>query len=251
MNRNGILARMIQRNIQIVADANALAVEAAKRVAAASSANIAKKGKFSISLSGGSTPKTMFGLMAQEPYRSTVAWGKWEVYWGDERCVAPDHADSNFKMATDALLSKVPIPALNVHRMKGEIDPNTAATEYGELLQRNFGDGGLDFVMLGMGPDGHTLSLFPGTTALAEKKHRCVSNWVEKFKTFRVTMTAPFVNKAQQILVILGGADKKDRVKEVLEGPYEPAKLPIQLIDPASAGGGELVWMMDSAAAGK
>jgi 6-phosphogluconolactonase len=101
-----------------------------------------------------------------------------------------------------------------------------------------------------MGPDGHTLSLFPGTTALAETKHRCVSNWVEKFKTFRVTMTAPFANKARQIMVILGGADKKDRVKEVIDGPYEPQRLPIQLIDPAPQGG-ELIWLMDAAAAGK
>jgi 6-phosphogluconolactonase len=99
-----------------------------------------------------------------------------------------------------------------------------------------------------MGPDGHTLSLFPGSTALAETRHRCVSNWVEKFKTFRVTMTAPFVNKAAQILVLLGGADKRDRVKEVIEGPYEPTRLPIQLIDPA-ANGGELIWLMDQAAA--
>jgi 6-phosphogluconolactonase len=239
---------MIQRHIQVLPDPGALASEAAERVAAASRAAIAAKGVFSIALSGGSTPKAMFIIMAQEPYRSQVDWAKWDVYWGDERCVPPTHADSNYKMAYEALLSKVPIPTASIHRMRAEIDPETAAKEYGLLLQEKFGEGSLDLVMLGMGPDGHTLSLFPGTTALAEKHHRCVSNWVEKFKTFRVTMTAPFVNKARQILVLLGGADKHDRVKEVLYGPYEPTRLPIQLIDPAANGGGELIWLMDTAA---
>jgi 6-phosphogluconolactonase len=241
---------MIQRNIQVVADGNALAREAAQRIITASKQAIAKKGKFAIALSGGSTPKITFGLLAAEPLRSQVDWTQWDVYWGDERCVPPEHPDSNYKMATDAMLSKVPVPPADIHRMKGEIDPNAAAAEYGKLLQEKFGDGSLDLVMLGMGPDGHTLSLFPGTTALAETKHRCVSNWVEKFKTFRITMTAPFVNKAKQVLVILGGADKRDRVKEVLYGPYEPTRLPIQLVDPAP-NGGELIWLMDKAAAGE
>jgi 6-phosphogluconolactonase len=135
-----------------------------------------------------------------------------------------------------------------VHPMKGEIDPAVAATEYGQLLKQKFADGGLDLILLGMGPDGHTLSLFPETTALAETRHRCVSNWVEKFKTFRVTMTAPFANKAKEVMVIIGGADKRDRVKEVIEGKYEPTRLPIQLIDPA-ANGGEFIWLLDQAAA--
>jgi 6-phosphogluconolactonase len=240
---------MIQRSIHVVADAEALAREAATRIAAAAKAAIARKGSFSIALSGGSTPKVTFGLLASEPFRSQVDWGKWDVYWGDERCVPPDHADSNYKMATDAMLAKVPVPPGNIHRMKGEIDPNAAAMEYGLLLKEKFGDGGMDLVMLGMGPDGHTLSLFPGTTALSETKHRCVSNWVEKFKTFRVTMTAPFVNKSKLTMAIVGGADKKERVKEVLEGPYEPTRLPIQLIDPAGGGGGEALWLLDKAAA--
>jgi 6-phosphogluconolactonase len=235
----------------VVADGAALAREAAERIVTASAAAVKAKGSFSIALSGGSTPKVTFGLLAADPYRSKIDWAKWDVYWGDERCVPPDHADSNFKMAREAMLSKVPILEQNIHRMRAEIDPAAAATEYGKLLQDKFGDGGLDLVMLGMGPDGHTLSLFPGTTALSETKDRCVSNWVEKFKTFRVTMTAPFVNKAKQIMVILGGEDKRTRVKEVLEGPYEPTRLPIQLIDPAAAGGGELLWLMDKAAAGQ
>ena len=240
---------MIQRQVHVVADASALARDAAERVVAAAKSNVGKKGGFSIALSGGSTPKAMYALLAEEPFKSQVDWTKWDVYWGDERCVPPDHQESNYKMAYDALLSKVPIPPANIHRMRAEIDPNVAATEYGQLLQEKFSDGALDLVLLGMGPDGHTLSLFPGTTALAETKHRCVSNWVEKFKTFRVTMTAPFVNKSKQIMVVLAGQDKRQRVKEVIEGPYNPTVLPIQLIDPA-ANGGELLWLMDKAAAG-
>jgi 6-phosphogluconolactonase len=240
---------MIQRQVQIAADATALARMAAEKVVAGSKRFVGEKGSFSIALSGGSTPKAMFALLAEEPFRSQVNWAKWNVYWGDERCVPPDHQESNYKMAFEALLSKVPIPPAEVHRMRGEIDPNVAATEYGKLLQDKFGDGSLDVVLLGMGPDGHTLSLFPGSTAVSETKHRCVSNWVEKFKTFRVTMTAPFVNKAKQIMVVVGGLDKKQRMKEVLEGPYNPTLLPIQLIDPAP-NGGELLWLTDKAAAG-
>jgi 6-phosphogluconolactonase len=240
---------MIQRHIQVVADPAGLAYEAAERCIAASKLFIRTKGRFAVALSGGSTPKALFALLAKEPMRSQVEWEKWDVYWGDERCVPPTHADSNYRMAFETLLSKVPISEENIHRMKGEIDPDIAATEYGKLLADKFGETSLDLIMLGMGPDGHTLSLFPGTTALSETKHRCVSNWVEKFKTFRITMTAPFVNKAQQIMVMLAGADKRDRVGEVLFGPYEPTRLPIQLIDPASHGG-ELIWLMDAAAAG-
>jgi 6-phosphogluconolactonase len=240
---------MIQRQVQIAADATALARMAAEKVVAASKRFIGEKGSFAIALSGGSTPKAMFALLAEEPFRSQVNWAQWNVYWGDERCVPPDHQESNYKMAFEALLSKAPIPPAEIHRMRGEIDPNVAATEYGQLLQDKFGDGSLDLVLLGMGPDGHTLSLFPGSTAVSETKHRCVSNWVEKFKTFRVTMSAPFVNKAKQVMVVVGGLDKKQRMKEVLEGPYNPTLLPIQLIDPAS-NGGELLWLTDKAAAG-
>jgi 6-phosphogluconolactonase len=245
-----MLSPVIQREIHVLPSADALARDAATRVVAAAKASIAAKGAFSIALSGGSTPKVMYALLAAEPLKSQVDWSKWDVYWGDERCVGPDHKDSNFKMANDAMLSKTPIPPGNIHRMRSEADPEAASKEYGELLRQKFGEGGLDLVLLGMGPDGHTLSLFPGTTALNETKHRCVSNWVEKFNTFRVTMTAPFVNRAKQIMVILGGADKRERVAEVLKGPYEPQRLPIQLIDPAPSGG-RLVWLMDADAAGK
>jgi 6-phosphogluconolactonase len=234
-------------HIQVVKDPAALAQEAARRVAQASKQAIADHGSFSIALSGGSTPKALYAVLAEEPYKSSVDWAKWDVYWGDERCVPPDNKDSNYKTAYDALLTKVPIAAAKVYRMKGEIDPNTAATEYGQLLKQKFGDGSLDLVLLGMGPDGHTLSLFPGTAGVKETQHRCIANFVPKLNTWRVTMSAPFVNKAAGVMVMLAGADKTARVKEVLEGPREPDRLPIQLIDPKP---GAFTWLMDAAAAG-
>ncbi len=159
----------------------------------------------------------------------------------------PDHAESNFRMANEALLSKVPLPAENIHRMKGESDPEAAAVEYGRLLKAIFGDEGLDLVLLGMGDDGHTASLFPSTAALKEQEHRCVANYVEKFKAHRLTLTAPFINRARQVVVLVSGAGKGKVLQEVLEGPPDPQRLPIQLIEPET---GQLTWLIDVAAAG-
>jgi 6-phosphogluconolactonase len=150
-------------------------------------------------------------------------------------------------MANDALLSKVPLAKEHIHRMRGEIEPEAAAKEYGELLKEKFGDGGLDLVLLGMGDDGHTASLFPGTAALHEMKHRCVANHVEKLNTWRITMTAPFINRAAAVLILLAGKDKAARLHEVLEGPRDPDRLPIQMIQPEM---GTLTWLLDAGAAG-
>ena len=244
-----MLFLVIERQIHVAPAPDSLARDAAARVLAAAADSIAAKGTFSIALSGGSTPKALYALLASDEFKSQTDWSHWDIYWGDERCVGPDDKESNYKMANDALLTKVPVKKENIHRMKGEYDPNAAAREYGQLLQSKFADGGLDLILLGMGPDGHTLSLFPGSAALNETHHRCVANWVEKFKTFRITMTAPFANKARQIMVLVAGADKRDRVTEVLEGPHDPQRLPIQFIDPAP-NGGRLVWLMDAEAAG-
>ena len=177
------------------------------------------------------------------------------AFFGDERCVPPDHKDSNYRTAEQALLSKVPIPGDNVYRMRGEIDPNEAAKEYGLTLKEMFAadDGGssivgggrrLDLVLLGMGDDGHTLSLFPGTAAVGEREHRVVANYAEKSttgKSWRITMTSPFVNRARHVIVAVTGAGKAARVKEVLEGPREPDRLPIQLIQPTD---GTMSWLL-------
>jgi len=130
--------------------------------------------------------------------------------------------------------------------MRGEIDPNDGAIEYGKLLKEHFEDGGLDLVLLGMGDDGHTASLFPQAEALKETKHRCVANHVPKLNVWRITMTAPFINRADSVLVMVAGENKAKRVQEVLEGPRDPERLPIQLIQPAS---GKMTWLLDAAAA--
>jgi 6-phosphogluconolactonase len=239
------------REIKVVPDAKAVAAEAADRVAAAVRRAIEQRGKFSMALSGGSTPKALYALLTAEPYRSRIDWSKIHILFGDERGVAPDHKDSNFKMADEALLSKVPIPQNQIHRMKGELGDRAdqAAKEYGEMLKAQFPDG-LDVVLLGMGGDGHTASIFPNTVATRELKHRVIGYFAENSstgKSWRITMTAPFINQAREILVLAAGADKAERLAEVLEGPQDPQRLPIQLIKPTR---GKLVWIMDVAAAG-
>ena len=237
----------MERQIKVSPNLAALAKETADVIFASASEAIAGQGKFSIALSGGRTPEALYTLLAQEPYRSVIDWAKVQVFFGDERCVPPDSPESNYGMARRAMLSKVPIPGDNIYRMRGEIDPNEAAKEYGQMLKEKFGDGGIDLVLLGMGDDGHTASLFPGTEALNETKHRCVANFVPKLKTWRITLSAPFINQSKRVLILVAGKEKTQRLHEVLEGPRDPQRLPIQLIAPVK---GQLVWMVDAEAAG-
>ena len=238
---------MSDREIKVVPDLGALATEAAGRIVAVATRAVEDRGTFSIALSGGNTPRPVDELLAREPYRSQIDWGRIQVFFGDERCVPPDSEQSNYRMAREALLSKVPIPQENIHRIRGEIDPHEAAIQYGQLLKDRFADCGLDLVLLGMGPDGHTASLFPGTQALHEATHRCVANYVEKLKSWRVTMTAPFINRARAVLFLVSGADKAQALAQVLQGPRDADRLPAQLIRPT---GGALTWLLDAAAAG-
>ena len=233
--------------IKVVPDAAEVAHEAAERVIAAASRAADDGRSFSIALSGGSTPKALFELLASDAYKSRIDWRNVEVFFGDERTVPPDHQDSNYRMADEALLAKVPIPRDNIYRMAGERDPQQAAKQYGQMLKEKFGDGGMDLVLLGMGDDGHTASLFPETEALDETKHRCVANFVPKLNTWRITLTAPFINRARAVMILVAGASKAKRLQEVLEGPREPRRLPIQLISPTT---GQLSWLVDAAAAG-
>lgn len=238
---------MIQPEIKVVPDAPSIASEAAGRIVTLAEEHLALDGRFTLVLSGGSTPKALYHLLTTEPYRKMVDWKKVEFFFGDERCVPPDHPDSNFRMANEAMFKPLSIPAGHIQRMKGEIDPEAAAIEYGQMLKARFGDGGPDLILLGMGDDGHTASLFPGTKALAETKHRCVANHVEKLNAWRITMSAPFINRAQRVMILAGGAAKAAPMAEVLEGDPDPDRLPIQLIQPAS---GRLTWIVDAAAAG-
>jgi 6-phosphogluconolactonase len=165
--------------------------------------------------------------------------------------VPPEHAESNFRMARETLLSEVPIPGDNIYRMRGEIEPQEAAREYGLMLKEKFGEvGGLDVILLGLGEDGHTASLFPGTEALMETKHRCVANYAEHSttgKSWRITLTAPFINRCNHILFMVVGTNKSEAFQRVLEGPSEPQRWPARLIKPTS---GKLTWLVDAAAAG-
>lgn len=237
----------MKRQIKVEPTVSDLIHEAARRIVDAATHAVADRGKFTLALSGGKTPEGLYQLLAADFYRSQIDWNRVHVFFGDERCVPPDSKESNFRMAHAALLSKVPIPAEQIHRMRGEIEPNQAATEYGELLKTQFGDGGLDLILLGMGDDGHTASLFPQSPALAERKHRCVANPVARLNAWRITLTAPFINKAQAVMVLIAGADKSARLQEVLEGPRDPTRLPIQLIEPEH---GTMTWLLDAGAAG-
>jgi 6-phosphogluconolactonase len=234
---------MSNRSIQVVADSNAIAAAAAEKIILIADG----KTDFSIAFSGGSTPKALYELLATEKYSKRIRWKNWRIYFGDERCVPPTDDQSNYRMAVETLLDRVPIPVGQVFRMKGDADPQQAAIDYGRMLKRDFGDGGLDVVLLGMGDDGHTASLFPHTTALNETEHRCVANYVEKLKTWRITMSACFLNRARLAIVMVTGAGKAPRVEQVLQGPRDPQEFPIQMIEPRD---GELLWLMDAAAAG-
>ena len=247
----------LQPEIKVLPDPASIAAEAAERIVRAADEAIALSGRFRIGLSGGSTPKVLFQLLADERYRARIDWSNVEVFFVDERCVPPDRGESNYRMARDTLLSKIPIPGDNIYRMRGEVEPpNEAAKEYGQMLKEKFGGptieegGGLDVILRGMGEDGHTASLFPATAAVNETKHRCVANYAAKSttgKSWRLTLTASFINRSREVIVLVAGASKARTLAEVLEGPRDPQRLPIQLVAPAN---GRLSWLVDAAAAG-
>lgn len=234
--------------IDVVADIEVLAAHAAEHIVAAAAHAVERSGTFSFVLSGGSTPKRLYELLASDACRGRIDWSHVEIFFGDERTVPPDSPESNFHTANVTFLSKMPIPPRNIHRMRGEIDPNEAAVEYGRLLQARFGEtGGPDLTLLGMGDDGHTASLFPGTEALKQTHHRCVANYVPKFATWRMTMTAPFLNRSGLVLILVSGLRKAPVLQQVLHGPPNPQTFPVQMIAPA---GGRLIWIVDRPAAG-
>ncbi|HKW35845.1 MAG TPA: 6-phosphogluconolactonase [Candidatus Acidoferrum sp.] len=242
----------MEREIRILPDAAAIASRGAQEFVQAADAAVRERGAFFVALSGGSTPKTLYELLATDPMlRSQVPWDKIQLFFGDERHVGPGHADSNFRMATEAMLSKVPLKANQVTRIKGEYpDAGQAAREYEEAIAAHFNlkSGGLprfDLLLAGMGNEGHTLSLFPGTKALHADGRIAVSNWVGKLYTERITLTAPAACTASEILFMVTGADKALALKSVLEGPYEPEQLPAQLLQPKN---GKLLWLVDTAA---
>lgn len=243
----------MQPDIQIVPNADALCRIAAAEVESSAEAAVREKGSFTVVLSGGSTPKSLYALLADDAsWRARVPWEKTHFFWGDERHVPPDHPESNYRMSYEAMLSKVPIPAAHIYRIKSEYaDTEQAAQEYEQTLQTFFHLAvgqypRFDLVFLGLGPDAHTASLFPGTQALHEQQRLVVANWVGKFDTERITMTAPVLNNAALIVFLVTGEEKALPLKAVLKGRYEPNQLPAQLIQPHH---GRLLWLVDQAAA--
>ncbi len=235
-------------------DAAGLARGAAECFADLAEAAVAKRGRFTAALSGGSTPKALYTLLSGNPYAKRIDWARTFLFFGDERCVPPDHPKSNYRMVKETLLDRTPLPESNVFRMRGEAPPGEAAAEYEALLVRFFcgaaeakeGPPRFDLVLLGLGNDGHTASLFPGTAALAEKKRLVAAQHVAKLGAFRITFTLPLINAARQVLFLVSGEGKAERLKEVLQGPFRPDVLPAQAAAPPS---GRLDWFVDRAAA--
>jgi 6-phosphogluconolactonase len=242
-------------NIRVLKDKQVLARMAAETIVSQMRATVNNNGLSTIALSGGSTPRSIYALLASDAvFRKKMPWAKTHFFWGDERHVAADHAESNYRMAHDAMLSRVPVPPRNVHRIRGEYaDAEKTAREYEQELHASFGltEGRrpqFGCMLLGMGPDGHTASLFPGTTALQERKRLVVSNWVEKLQTFRITMTLPVLNNADLIVFLVSGEEKSAMLRRILEGDDKTDLMPARLIRPTH---GRLVWLTDNAAASR
>ncbi len=224
---------------------------AAEEVIQTATDAVAKRGRFTIALSGGSTPKNLYTLIAANASAS-LPWAQMFFFWGDERHVPPDDPDSNYRVAKETLLSKVPIPPSNIFPIPAENpDAATAAEAYEKTLRKFFALAPdefprFDLILLGMGPDGHTASLFPETAALQEKSRLVVDNWVEKLKTSRITLTLPVLNAARRVAFLVSGSDKAEVLHEVLEGNAPAEKYPSKLVRPAN---GKLIWLIDRAAA--
>lgn len=242
-----------KHKIQIVADAEAMCQAAAETLVQHIGKTLQTNDVYSIALSGGSTPRRLYALLADDPkfYRQ-IPWKRIHFFWGDERHVPPDHSDSNYRLAYEAMLSRVSIPATNIHRICAENpDASKAAKDYVHDLRRFFGitNGEMprfNCVLLGLGSDGHTASLFPDSPALDEQKRPVMANWIEKFDSFRITLTAPILNNADLILFLVSGGEKADALKTVLKGNAAPDRYPAQLIQPTR---GALIWFLDRSAA--
>jgi len=224
---------------------------AAEEVIRSATDAVAKRGRFTIALSGGSTPRNLYTLIAANA-SATLPWDKMFFFWGDERHVPPDSPDSNYRMAKESLLSKVPIPPANIFPVPAE-NPDAAqvADIYEQTLRKFFAVAPgefprFDLILLGMGPDGHTASLFPETAALQEKSRLVVANWVEKLGGSRITFTLPLLNSARCVTFLVSGTDKAAALHEVLEGNAPADKYPSRLVQPSD---GKLIWFVDRAAA--
>lgn len=214
----------------------------------------AKRGRFAVALSGGSTPRPLYSMLGSESFALLIDWPRAHLFWSDERCVPTEDPRSNYHMTHETLLKTVPRLPENIHRIRGENDPESSATEYENDLRNLFGtpdaDGrpgtGFDLVLLGMGEDGHTASLFPGSALIREKRRWVAADYVESLSMWRITLTPVVINASENVLFLVSGAAKARAVRDVLEGPFQPEALPAQSIKPS---GGRLTWLMDESAA--
>lgn len=236
-------------NLEILATPQDLARAAARHFLARSLEAVALRGSCTVALSGGSTPKSLYHFLAEvdEPFRVLVPWSRIHFFWSDERHVPPDHPDSNFRMAYDAMLSHVPVMKDQVHRVLSE-NPDVAAAAIAyeqtlvEVTQSSLPR--FDLILLGLGTDGHTASIFPGSDVLHETKRLVAAPWVEKLNAYRITMTLPLINNAASVLFLVSGTEKAEIVREVLEGSSK--RYPAQEVRPTN---GALLWMLDKEAA--
>ena len=236
-------------NVKIFEDPQQVARAGADLFVSTANTSISNRGLFTVALAGGSTPRLMYELLSTEEYKDRVDWPKVHIFFGDERCVEPTDPESNYRMADEAMLSRLPIPSYNVHRIVGEGDAVANASLYEDDLRTFFDPApfpNFDLVLLGMGPDGHTASLFPGTPALNEKKMWVVANWVAKLGSYRLTLTPPAINHAANIVFLVTGESKAERLPEVLGAVRDPQRLPCQLIQPLP---GSSLWLVDKEAA--
>jgi 6-phosphogluconolactonase len=242
-------------NIEILPDADQLAKTAVKHFIHIAQQSIENHGLFSVVLSGGSTPQSLYSLLASEPYSEQVDWSRTHFFWGDERCVPPDHTDSNYFKAWTSFLSHIPVPQENIHRIPAEIKPELAAEQYEEQMLQFFSalvteeqrtHARFDLVLLGMGDDGHTASLFPGTPAVQEETRWVAAQYVDKLAAWRITLTPAILNRAANIIFLVSGEGKSWPLQKVIYGSYQPDRFPAQVIKPT---GGSLLWLVDEPAA--
>ncbi|HLW54457.1 MAG TPA: 6-phosphogluconolactonase [Candidatus Angelobacter sp.] len=241
--------RVDQGELKVAPDAAALMTAAMQEFVQCAEKAIAANRAFSVALSGGNTPRSVFSLLA-EKYKDSLPWTMIHIFFGDERHVPPDDPESNYRMARESLLSKVPIPEQNVHRVHAELPAQQAASEYEQQLRSYFHFANndrprFDLIMLGVGEEGHTASLFPDSTALHEQARLVVANWVEKFHTWRITFTFPVLNQAAEVLFLASGAGKAEILKNIFDVHIKNA-YPAQLVRPTD---GRLLWLIDQAAA--
>ena len=240
--------------IEIFPNHASLALRAAEQFAALAEYAIRKRGRFVVALSGGSTPKPMNALLATPRFVELIEWEKVFVFWSDERCVAPEDPESNYGSARESLLVNVPIPAGNIQRIYGELSPEHAAQKYEDKLREFFAGQPtprFDLILLGLGDDGHTASLFPGTPAVRENSRWAMAVTHQEPPlplVDRVTLTPAIINAAANITFLVTGQAKAERLRQVLRDPYNPDRLPAQAIRPKN---GKLFWFLDDAVAGK